>query len=147
VIKEYRFSLNKFIYFLKRVLMSYFVIAFMIILPVAEIWILIKLGGYFGAFGTLALIIGTAGLGILIAKHQGLGILYNLQSKLSQGKKALHEVVEGVVLLIGAFFFLVPGAITDLIGICLIVPQLRRFIIGIMVNKIIFEMRKRESRS
>ena len=127
--------------------MSYFVITFMIILPVAEIWILIKLGGYFGAFGTLALIIGTAGLGILIAKHQGLGILYNLQSKLSQGKKALHEVVEGVVLLIGAFFFLVPGAITDLIGICLIVPQLRRFIIGIMVNKIIFEMRKRESRS
>lgn len=127
--------------------MSYFVITFMIILPVAEIWILIKLGGYFGAFGTLALIIGTAGLGILIAKHQGLGILYNLQSKLSQGKKALHEVVEGVVLLIGAFFFLVPGAITDLIGICLIIPQLRRFIIGIMVNKIIFEMRKRESRS
>ena len=127
--------------------MSYFIIAFMIILPVAEIWILIKLGGYFGAFGTLALIIGTAGLGILIAKHQGLGILNNLQSKLSQGKKALHEVVEGVVLLIGAFFFLVPGAITDLIGICLIVPQLRRFIIGIMVNKIIFEMRKRESRS
>ena len=127
--------------------MSYFVITFMIILPVAEIWILIKLGGYFGAFGTLALIIGTAGLGILIAKHQGLGILYNLQSKLSQGKKALHEVVEGVVLLIGAFFFLVPGAITDLIGICLIVPQLRRFIIGIMVNKIIFEMRKREHRS
>ena len=127
--------------------MSYFVIAFMIILPVAEIWILIKLGGYFGAFGTLALIIGTAGLGILIAKHQGLGILYNLQSKLSQGKKALHEVVEGVVLLIGAFFFLVPGAITDLIGICLIIPSLRRFIIGIMVNKIVFEMRKRESRS
>ena len=127
--------------------MSYFVITFMIILPVAEIWILIKLGGYFGAFGTLALIIGTAGLGILIAKHQGPGILYNLQSKLSQGKKALHEVVEGVVLLIGAFFFLVPGAITDLIGICFIVPQLRRFIIGIMVNKIIFEMRKRESRS
>ena len=127
--------------------MSYFVIAFMVILPVAEIWILIKLGGYFGAFGTLALIIGTAGLGILIAKHQGLGILYNLQSKLSQGKKALHEVVEGVVLLIGAFFFLVPGAITDLIGICLIIPQLRRFIIGVMVNKIIFEMRRREHRS
>ena len=122
--------------------MSYFIIAFMIILPVVEIWILIKLGGYFGAFGTLALIIGTAGLGILIAKHQGLGILYNLQSKLSQGKKALHEVVEGVVLLIGAFFFLVPGAITDLIGICLIIPQLRRFIIGVMVNKIIFEMRR-----
>ena len=109
--------------------MSYFVIVFMIVLPVVEIWVLIKLGSIFGAFGTLALIIGTAGLGIMIAKHQGLGILYNLQSKISQGKQALHEVVEGVVLLVGAFFFLVPGAITDVIGICLIVPQLRRLII------------------
>ena len=89
--------------------MSYFVIVFMIVLPVVEIWVLIKLGSIFGAFGTLALIIGTAGLGIMIAKHQGLGILYNLQSKISQGKQALHEVVEGVVLLVGAFFFLVPG--------------------------------------
>ena len=51
--------------------MSYFIVFFMIVLPVLEIWILIKLGGYFGAIGTLALIIGTAGVGILIAKHQG----------------------------------------------------------------------------
>ena len=125
--------------------MSYFIIVFMIVIPIVEIWVLIKLGSIFGALGTLALIIGTAGLGIMIAKYQGLGILYNLQSKLSQGKQALHEVVEGVVLLIGAFFFIVPGAITDLIGICLIVPQLRRFIIKTVVNKIILEMRKRES--
>ena len=117
----------------------------MIVLPVIEIWVLIKLGGMFGALGTLALIIGTAGVGIMIARYQGLGILYNLQSKISQGKQALHEVVEGVVLLVGAFFFIVPGAITDLIGICLIIPQLRRFIIRTVVNKIILEMRKRES--
>ena len=71
--------------------MSYFIVFFMIVLPVLEIWVLIKLGGYFGAFGTLLLIIGTAGLGILIAKHQGLGILYNLQSKFSQGKQAIQN--------------------------------------------------------
>ena len=125
--------------------MSYFIIVFMIVLPVVEIWALIKLGGIFGAFGTLALIIGTAGLGLMIARHQGLGILYNLQSKISQGKQAVHEIVEGVVLLVGAFFFIVPGAITDFVGICLIVPQLRRLIIRTVVNKIVHEMRKRES--
>ena len=125
--------------------MSYFIIVFMIVLPIVEIWVLIKLGSIFGAFGTLALIIGTAGLGVMIAKYQGLGILYNLQSKISQGKQALHEIVEGVVLLVGAFFFIVPGAITDFVGICLIVPQLRRLIIRTVVNKIVHEMRKRES--
>ena len=126
--------------------MSYFVIVFMIVLPVVEIWVLIKLGSIFGAFGTLALIIGTAGLGIMIAKHQGLGILYNLQSKLSQGRQALPEIVEGLALLVGAFFFIVPGAITDLVGICLIIPKIRKLIIQLAVNKIIYEMRKRESR-
>jgi|TARA_B100001059_G_scaffold29295_1_gene23708 UPF0716 protein FxsA len=118
----------------------------MIVLPVLEIWILIKLGGYFGAIGTLALIIGTAGVGILIAKHQGLGILFNLQSKFSQGKQALHGVLEGVALLVGAFFFMVPGAITDLAGICLIIPQLRRLIIRTALDKIIVEIKKRELR-
>ena len=124
--------------------MSYFIIFFMIVLPVLEIWILIKLGGYFGAIGTLALIIGTAGVGILIARHQGLGILFNLQSKFSQGKQALHGVLEGVALLVGAFFFLVPGAITDLAGICLIIPQLRRLIIRTALDKVILEIKKRE---
>ena len=126
--------------------MSYFIVFFMIVLPVLEIWILIKLGGYFGAIGTLALIIGTAGVGILIAKHQGLGILFNLQSKFSQGKQALHGVLEGVALLVGAFFFMVPGAITDLAGICLIIPQLRRLIIRTALDKIIVERKKRELR-
>ena len=125
--------------------MSYFIVFFMIVLPVLEIWILIKLGGYFGAIGTLALI-GTAGVGILIAKHQGLGILFNLQSKFSQGKQALHGVLEGVALLVGAFFFMVPGAITDLAGICLIIPQLRRLIIRTALDKIIVEIKKRELR-
>jgi len=126
--------------------MSYFIVFFMIVLPVLEIWILIKLGGYFGAIGTLALIIGTAGVGILIAKHQGLGILFNLQSKFSQGKQALHGVLEGVALLVGAFFFMVPGAITDLAGIFLIIPQLRRLIIRTALDKIIVEIKKRELR-
>lgn len=126
--------------------MSSFIIIFMLVLPVVEIWILIKLGGYFGALGTLGLIIGTAGIGILIAKHQGLNMLYNLQSKLSQGRQALPEIVEGLALLVGAFFFIVPGAITDLVGICLIIPKIRKLIIQLAVNKIIYEMRKRESR-
>ena len=126
--------------------MFYPFIIFFLILPIIEIWALIKLGSYFGFFGTLTLIIGTAVIGIYIAKQQGLGIIFSLQSKLAQGRQALPEIVEGIALLLGALFFIIPGAITDLFGIVLIIPSLRRYLLKLAVNKIIAELRKREKR-
>ena len=126
--------------------MFYPFIIFFLILPIIEIWALIKLGSYFGFLGTLTLIIGTAVIGIYIARQQGLGIIFSLQSKLAQGKQALPEIVEGIALLLGALFFIIPGAITDLFGIILIIPSLRRYLLKLAVNKIIDELRKREKR-
>ena len=126
--------------------MFYPFIVFFLILPIIEIWALIKLGSYFGFFGTLALIIGTAIIGVYIAKQQGLGIIFSLQSKLTQGRQALPEIVEGIALLLGALFFIIPGAITDLFGIIFIIPSLRRYLLKLAVNKIIDELRKREKR-
>ena len=126
--------------------MFYPFIVFFLILPIIEIWALIKLGSYFGFFGTLTLIIGTAIIGIYIAKQQGLGIIFSLQSKLAQGRQALPEIVEGIALLLGALFFIIPGAITDLFGIIFIIPSLRRYLLKLAVNKIIDELRKREKR-
>lgn len=126
--------------------MIYPFIIFFLILPIIEIWALIKLGGYFGFIGTLVLVIGTAVIGIFIAKQQGLGLFFSLQSKLVQGKQALPELVEGIALLLGAFFFIIPGAVTDIFGILLIIPSIRKYIIKIVINKIIVELRKRENR-
>ncbi len=126
--------------------MFYPFIIFFLILPIIEIWALIKLGSYFGFLGTLTLIIGTAVIGIYIARQQGLGIIFSLQSKLAQGRQALPEIVEGIALLLGALFFIIPGAVTDLFGIILIIPNLRRYLLKLAVNKIIDELRKREKR-
>ena len=126
--------------------MFYPFVIFFLILPIIEIWALIKLGSYFGFFGTLTLIIGTAVIGIYIAKQQGLGIIFSLQSKLAQGRQALPEIVEGIALLLGALFFIIPGAITDLFGIVLIIPSLRRYLLKLAVKKIKDELRKREKR-
>ena len=126
--------------------MFYPFVIFFLILPIIEIWALIKLGSYFGFLGTLTLIIGTAVIGIYIARQQGLGIIFSLQSKLAQGRQALPEIVEGIALLLGALFFIIPGAVTDLFGIILIIPNLRRYLLKLAVNKIIDELRKREKR-
>ena len=126
--------------------MFYPFVIFFLILPIIEIWALIKLGSYFGFLGTLTLIIGTAVIGIYIARQQGLGIIFSLQSKLAQGRQALPEIIEGIALLLGALFFIIPGAVTDLFGIILIIPNLRRYLLKLAVNKIIDELRKREKR-
>ena len=97
-------------------------------LPFLEIFALIKLGGLIGFFPTLFIIIGTAIFGIMHIRQQGIGLINELQVKLSQGLKAIGEIVDGLGLLLGGFFFIIPGAITDVLGLSLLIPSCRRFI-------------------
>ena len=112
-------------------------------LPFLEIFALIKLGGLIGFFPTLLIIIGTAIFGIMHIRQQGIGLINELQVKLSQGQKAIGEIVDGLGLLLGGFFFIIPGAITDVLGLT---PSCRRFIMKKLINYFIDRLREREQR-
>ena len=124
--------------------MFYLLFFFLIGLPVLEIWILIELGSIFGFWGTLLLVIGTAILGIFHLRMQGFELVFNLQKKLLSGQKAVPELVEGVGLLVSGFFFIIPGAITDIIGLVFLIPLTRRFILRLIINFTIDKLRERE---
>ena len=124
--------------------MFYLLFFFLIGLPVLEIWILIQLGGIFGFWGTLLLVIGTAILGIFHLRMQGFELVFNLQKKLLSGQKAVPELVEGVGLLVSGFFFIIPGAITDIIGLVFLIPLTRRFFLRLIINFTIDKLRERE---
>ena len=124
--------------------MFYLLCFFLIGLPVLEIWILIQLGNIFGFWGTLLLVIGTAILGIFHLRMQGFELVFNLQKKLLSGQKAVPELVEGVGLLVSGFFFIIPGAITDIIGLVFLIPFTRRFFLRIIINYTIDKLRERE---
>ena len=124
--------------------MFYLLFFFLIGLPVLEIWILIQLGNIFGFWGTLLLVIGTAILGIFHLKMQGFELVFNLQKKLLSGQRAVPELVEGVGLLVSGFFFIIPGAITDIIGLVFLIPFTRRFFLMIIINYTIDKLRERE---
>ena len=124
--------------------MFYLLFFFLIGLPVLEIWILIELGSIFGFWGTLLLVIGTAILGIFHLRMQGFELVFNLQKKLLSGQKAVPELVEGVGLLVSGFFFIIPGAITDIIGLVFLIPFTRRFFLRIIINYTIDKLRERE---
>ena len=115
-------------------------------LPILEIFVLIKLGGLIGFFPTLFIIIGTAIFGIMHIRRQGIGLVTELQIKLSQGQRAIGEIVDGLGLLLGGFFFIIPGAMTDLLGLSLLIPGCRRFIMKKLINYLIDRLRESEQR-
>ncbi len=123
--------------------MFYFLFLFIIGLPVLEIWILIKLGGIFGFWGTLLLVIGTAIFGLFHLRVQGFELIFNLQKKLLSGQRPVAELAEGFGLIISGFFFIIPGAITDLIGLIFLIPYSRRFFLRIIINYIIDRLREK----
>ena len=123
--------------------MFYFLFLFIIGLPVLEIWILIKLGGILGFWGTLLLVIGTAIFGIFHLRVQGFELIFNLQKKLLSGQRPVAELAEGFGLIISGFFFIIPGAITDLVGLIFLIPYSRRFFLKIIINYIIDRLREK----
>jgi UPF0716 protein FxsA len=97
-------------------------------IPMLEIYCLILVGGWIGAVPTVLLVILTAALGAALARHQGLATLQRLQETLARGELPAVELIEGVILLVGALLLLTPGFITDLAGFVCLFPASRRLL-------------------
>ena len=97
-----------------------------LLVPLVEIYLLIKIGGVIGAFPTVVLVVLTAVIGAALARAQGLATLQRLQATMARGEAPAIEMFEGVLLLVGALLLLTPGFLTDLLGFACLVPVTRR---------------------
>ena len=93
-----------------------------IVVPLAEIAVLIQVGGWIGLMPTLALIILTAVIGTIMLRRQGFAVLTRAQRQLEQGILPVAEVFEGLCLLVAGALLLTPGFITDACGALLLPP-------------------------
>ena len=94
-------------------------------LPLLELYILIKIGSYLGAFLTVALIIFTALLGLLLARFEGLRTLHQIRQSLSQGIVPAEEMLDSVLIFAGGVLFVIPGVLTDVVALVLLIPFTR----------------------
>jgi UPF0716 protein FxsA len=120
--------------------MKAFQIIFIIVLiiPFAEIYLLLQVGGIIGALPTIFLVVFTAVLGSWLLKQQGFATLQRFQASLAQGVLPAQEMLEGVLILLGGALLLTPGFITDMIGFVCLVPQLRAKVANYVIeNKMI----------
>jgi len=112
---------------------SYLFILFVIV-PVLEIYLLIKVGSVIGAFSTAILVVLTAVIGAWLLRLQGLSTLRRVQLSLSRGEVPAVEMLEGAFLLVGGALLLTPGFFTDTIGFACLIPIVRRGIIQWMIR-------------
>ena len=96
-----------------------------LVIPVIELYLLIKIGGMIGALNTVLIILITASLGAYLAKSQGFRVLREIQEATSRGYMPGNELLHGLFVLIGSFALLTPGFLSDIIGFSMLIPQIR----------------------
>ena len=97
------------------------------IVPLAELFILIKIGSHIGGLNTILLVLMTAVLGVLLARLQGLRTLQQIHLNLSQGQIPAEELIDGVLILFGGILLITPGVLTDLFALVLLFPFTRTY--------------------
>ena len=97
-----------------------------ILIPIIEIYLFIKVGSQIGAFKTILLIFTTAIIGVYYAKHEGLNTLKSALSQMVKNDIPVYEIISGAAIAFAAFLLIIPGFATDLLGFLLIFPFTRK---------------------
>lgn len=103
-----------------------------IIVPLLELYLIIKVGGMIGAFMTVLLVVTTAVVGVSLLRFQGFSTIQRAQANMARGQMPAMEMFEGMLLAIAGVLLLTPGFLTDSIGFFLLLPAGRRALIRAM---------------
>ena len=106
-----------------------------ILIPIIEIYLFIKIGSQIGAITTILMIITTAIVGIYYAKYEGLNTLRSGFIQLSKNEAPTYEILSGAAIEFAALFLIIPGFATDIFGFLIIFPITRKFIFAIYGKK------------
>nr|WP_010133467.1 FxsA family protein [Microbulbifer agarilyticus] len=108
-----------------------------IIMPILEMWVLIRVGEEIGALPTIGLVLLTAVVGLALLKRQGLSTILRAQQKMAVGELPAQEMAEGIFLAVGGALLLTPGFITDAIGFACLIPGIRHLFLGKLLSHVV----------
>ena len=105
-----------------------------IVLPIAELYVIIKVGEAIGVLPTIALLVLDSFLGASLLRSQGRAAWRRFNEALSQGRVPAREVFDGAMVILGGAFLITPGFITDVIGLLLLLPPTRALFGGLVAR-------------
>jgi UPF0716 protein FxsA len=112
------------------------VILSIILVPIIEIYLFIKIGAQIGAIKTILLIFVTAMIGVYYAKYEGLNTLRSGFTSMVKNQLPAYEIISGAAIAFGALLLIIPGFATDIIGFLIIFPFTRKIILGRFSNNL-----------
>jgi UPF0716 protein FxsA len=103
-------------------------------LPLIEIAVFVEVGSEIGAVPTILLTVLTAIAGTIMLRMQGLSLLTRMRAEMDRGEVPGADIVQGALIVVASFLLLVPGFVTDAVGLALFVPPLRAAIARLVVR-------------
>jgi len=98
------------------------------IVPVIEVWLIIKVGRVIGPLPTVAILLAISLAGAWLARSQGFRLIAAIRDELAAGRLPAAHILDGAFVLAGGILLLTPGFFTDLVGLALLFPPSRRFL-------------------
>ncbi|MGH2966181.1 MAG: FxsA family protein [Solirubrobacterales bacterium] len=111
--------------------MALLLVLIFIVLPIAEIYVIVKVGEAIGVLPTIALLLLDSFLGAALLRSQGRAAWGRFNDALAEGRIPAREVFDGAMVILGGAFLITPGFITDVIGLLLLIPPSRAIFRGI----------------
>jgi UPF0716 protein FxsA len=120
--------------------MPLLLVVLFIVVPIAELAVLIQIGQLIGVWWTIALLVADAILGSLLARSQGRLAWRRFNEALQAGRAPAREVMDGALVLFGGALLLTPGFISDILGIVLLLPPTRALVRAVLVRRFLGRM-------
>lgn len=105
--------------------MLLFLVLFLIVAPIIEIVVFVQVGEWIGYGPTILLLILVSISGVWLVKHQGTGVLRRMRAELQAGRVPTAEIIDGVLILAAGLLLLLPGFVSDVLALLLLVPIVR----------------------
>src|ERR671935_53627 len=106
-----------------------------IVLPIAELYVIIQVGGAIGVWWTIAILLADSLLGSLLLRSQGRAAWRRFNQTLAAGRPPAREVMDGGLIIFGGAFLITPGFITDILGVLLLFPPTRALFRRLLVRR------------
>jgi UPF0716 protein FxsA len=110
------------------------------IVPIVELYVLIQIGKAIGGLETIIGVILIGAAGAALAKKQGFAVLRAIQRSMSEGRMPGRELLEGALVLAGGLLLITPGVFTDVAGVLLLLPPIRRLVAGLLARRMAHQL-------
>jgi UPF0716 protein FxsA len=121
--------------------MALLLVALFIVVPIAELYVIIQVGQAIGAVPTIAILLADSIIGSLLLRHQGRTAWRRFNAALSEGRVPARETLDGALVIFGGAFLITPGFISDFVGLLLLVPPtravIRRMLVGVFSRRFV----------